>query len=285
MISLDRIRIGTMCSSRCISPGIENLHYGEASIRTGMNPLECLRSMIETHAPLVIALSGGTDSMTLLALAAETGVRVAAVTVENGLNPAGEVKQAMEFAQKNGIRHEVLTSDAFSIPEVAANTPERCYVCKQTMMEIVQDWAGKHGFRTVADGTHADDDPDDRPGMRALRERGIISPFAACGIGRSDIASYARERGIPVLPSSSCLATRFPVGAAVTSGEVERVRKAEALLRPEVNGRLRVRAVDGSAVIEVEDSACAALIPWIDVIMALGFTAVRVVAPPQKGGE
>jgi uncharacterized protein len=250
-----------------------------------MNPLDCLRSMIKTHAPLVIALSGGTDSMTLLALAEETGVRVAAVTVENGLNPAGEVERAMEFARSKTIRHEVLKFDAFSIPEVAKNAPERCYVCKRTMMEIIQDWAGRQGYRAVADGTHADDDPGDRPGMRALRERGVISPFAACGIGRSDIASYARARAIPILPSSSCLATRFSAGAAVTPGEVERVRRAEALLRPKMSGRLRVRAMDGSAVIEVEESEYAAVIPLTDEIVALGFSGVRVVAHPQKAGE
>lgn len=240
-----------------------------------MSPLDCLRSVIEEHAPLVIALSGGTDSMTLLAIAAGANVPVAAVTVDNGLNPSGEIERAVAVAERYGIRHELLDFDAFSLPEVAGNAPDRCYVCKKMMMQLIRDWAEHHGYRAVADGSHADDDPGDRPGIKALRELGIISPYASCGIGRSQIAVLAEETGISVLPSSSCMATRFPEGTALSPGEIERARRAEALLRPLVKGRLRVRVVRDVAVVEAEPSEYEAVMPRIVEILAMGFVAVR----------
>jgi uncharacterized protein len=237
---------------------------------------ECLRAYLAAHTPLVVALSGGTDSAALLAAAVRAGAAVAAVTVETGLAPSGEAAQAAEIAAALGVEHTLLHVDMLAVEAVRFNAPDRCYLCKRRMMEEVVEWARSHGYAFVADGTHADDDPGDRPGVLALRELGVVSPFAACGMGKEEIVALARAWGIPIRPSSSCLATRLPDGAEVTPAALQQIDAAEAILREEVLGRVRVRITGRSARVEVPvgfEEKARALIPRI---RALDFDDITI---------
>jgi uncharacterized protein len=247
-----------------------------------MNRTECLSGILEDNAPLVVALSGGTDSMVLLAAAREADIRVGAVAVDTGLNPAGELARARALATRLGVPFAVLHLDMLALEEVRTSSPRRCYACKWAMMEAIGRWAADHGYRGVADGTNADDDPRMRPGMQALAVLGVLSPFRRCGMGKEEIARLARELGIEVIPSSSCMATRFAEHTPLSPDRIERVRKAEALLRGEVAGRLRVRDVDGHAVIEAEQSEHPKIRRKMKEIEALGFSSVRL---ESMGGE
>jgi len=212
---------------------------------------DCLCTYLRDHAPLVVALSGGTDSAVLLAAAVRAGVRPSAVTVETGLAAPKEAGIAAEVAASLGVPHAVVRVDMLAVDAVRHNTAERCYVCKRLMMEAVRAWAGEHGYAYVTDGTHAGDDPADRPGLRALRELGIVSPFAACGIGREEIVAMAHAFGLPVRPSSSCLATRLPPGEEVTPEKLRLIGEAEAVLGERIPGRVRVRVRGRSVRVEV----------------------------------
>lgn len=237
---------------------------------------DCLCTYLREHAPLVVALSGGTDSAVLLAAVVRAGVRTAAVTVETGLAAPGEAGVAAEVAASLGVSHAVVGVEMLAVDAVRHNTAERCYVCKRVMMEAVRAWAQEHGYAYVADGTHAGDDPADRPGLRALGELGIVSPFAACGIGREEIVAMARAFGLPVRSSSSCLATRLPHGEEVTPEKLRLVGEAEAVLRERIPGRVRVRVQGRSARVEVPagyEDRVRALVPRI---LILGFDNVTV---------
>ncbi|MDG6258116.1 MAG: 7-cyano-7-deazaguanine synthase [Methanomicrobiaceae archaeon] len=247
-----------------------------------MNRTDCLADVLTENAPLVVALSGGTDSMVLLAAAGDVGVRVAAVAVDTGMNPAGELARARALAMRIGVPFAMLHVDMLDFEEVRTNGPLRCYICKRTMMEAILRWAEEHGYRAVADGTNADDDPSSRPGMRALGELGVLSPFARCRMGKGGISRLASDLGIEAIPSSSCMATRVVEHTPLTPDRIERVRKAEALLREDVAGRLRVRDVDGHAVIEAEPSGHPAIRRKMEEIEALGFASVRLA---DAGGE
>ncbi len=172
-----------------------------------------------------------------------------------------------------------------SIPEVRENLPNRCYVCKREMMQAIIREAEHYGYPVVADGTHAGDLPEDRPGMTALRELGIVSPFAEAGMGKDDIVALAADLEIPVRPPSSCLATRIPAGLPLTRECLEMAGRAEALLRGVVTGMLRVRCVDLRAFIEADPSEHPLIIPLLPEIKRLGFTdAVLVPGGYRQGG-
>uniref|UniRef100_UPI000A926B43 asparagine synthase-related protein n=1 Tax=Methanoculleus chikugoensis TaxID=118126 RepID=UPI000A926B43 len=133
---------------------------------------------------VAVALSGGTDSSVLLGLARHHGgVQAIAISVDTGLTPPGELAAARRLSERLEVPYIVTPLDMLEIPAVRENRPERCYVCKRAMMEAVLAEARRQGCRTVVDGTHADDRPAERPGMRALSELGIRSPFAECGMG------------------------------------------------------------------------------------------------------
>lgn len=239
---------------------------------------DCLLTYLRTHAPLVVALSGGTDSAVLLAAAVRAGAEVAAVTVDTGLVPTGEIEVAARTARVFGVRYETLSVEMLAEEAVRKNTPERCYVCKRVMMERVIEWARAHGYRYVADGTHADDVPEGRPGLRALAELGVLSPFAACGIGHEEICQLARAWGVEVRPSSSCMATRIPEGATVTADAMRRAHEAEDLLRNAgIPGRIRVRVSGRSARVEVPEGYKAQAQALVPDIRAVGFDEVEVV--------
>ncbi|MDK2974188.1 MAG: pyridinium-3,5-biscarboxylic acid mononucleotide sulfurtransferase [Methanofollis sp.] len=237
---------------------------------------DCLRTYLADHAPLVVALSGGTDSAVLLAATVRAGAPAAAVTVETGLAPSGEAALAAKTAAALGIGHTLLHVDMFAVDAVRFNARDRCYVCKRLMMEAVIGWARAHGYAFVADGTHAGDEPGDRPGVRALQELGVVSPFAVCGMGKEEIVDLALAWGLPVRPSSSCLATRLPEGEEVTPATLLKVDAAEVILREKISGRVRVRVTGETARIEVPkefEKEAHALLPRI---RALGFDEISI---------
>jgi len=213
-----------------------------------------LTASLKNLEPLAVALSGGTDSSVLLAAAAGAGVRVAAVTIDTGLNPGGEIEAAEALAERLGLPHQTIGCRMLRLPEVRLNRHDRCYACKHLMMETVMEAAEKMGCRRVADGTHAGDRPEDRPGMAALRDLGIASPFADCGMGKAEIKALAPLLGVQVRPGSACLATRFPEGEHLTPEKIGRVRQAEMLARRYITGWLRVRCVGSRAVIECREA-------------------------------
>ena len=95
--------------------------------------------------------------------------------------------------------------------------------------------------------------------MRAIHELEpvVVSPYMECGWNKADIRSQAREWGLSVWdkPSAACLASRVEYGISLTPERLSQVEKAEAFIRPMVEGQLRVRHHGTIARVEVEDSS------------------------------
>lgn len=241
--------------------------------------VDSLNEYLRSHAPLVIALSGGTDSQTLLALAKKADISVAAVCVDTGLQPAEELLAAEKYAEEQEIPYIKISSDFLAIPEIVANHSDRCYHCKHHMMTMITEWATDHGYSSVADGSHADDDPSLRPGMKALEDLNVISPFATCGIGRDTIRVLAGKVNVTIRPPSSCLATRIPVGTKLTPQLLHSIEKAESLLQKKLSGKIRVRILtdsDARAEIETEDPEIFLWNDCIERVKKCGFDSVTV---------
>ncbi len=243
--------------------------------------------LLKSYEPIAVALSGGTDSSVLLAVARRHGVGAIAISVDTGLTPPGELAAARELSERLGVPHLVVPLDALDIPAVRENRPDRCYACKRAMMEAIIREAERRGCRTVVDGTHADDRSTVRPGMRALTELGVKSPFAECGMGKVDIEALAAEIGLSVRPPSACLATRIPAGETVTRECLALVAAAEALIARDIPGTIRVRCTGGrQATIEADPVYHERLAELLDAVKDIGFSDV-VIAPGgyREGGS
>ena len=204
----------------------------------------------------LIALSGGVDSAVLLAKAKEAGVVLHAATVISEFTPNAEIKAAEELAARFDVPWHPICLGLLVFEEIRENPPERCYLCKKIIMREMKKLARLLGMEAVFDGTHVDDLTKARPGIRALEEEGIISPFALAGIGKAEIISEAKRLGINAAPPSACLATRIPFGTTLTEELLEKVDAAECILRDGgVEGILRVRICGTQAVVETETQA------------------------------
>ena len=218
--------------------------------------LERLRERLRDIGSAVVAFSSGVDSTFLLRVAhEELGGRVVAVTARSHTFPKRELDEAAAFCRAEGIRHEIMDSEELNIPGFAENPPDRCYHCKRELFSKLLAFARDNGLTAVLEGSNIDDDGDYRPGRRAIRELGIVSPLHEVGLTKAEIRALSREMGLPTSekPSFACLASRFPYGERITAAGLARVEKAEQWLVDAGLGlkQLRVRSHGDMARIEV----------------------------------
>jgi uncharacterized protein len=204
---------------------------------------------------VLVAMSGGVDSTVVAALAHQAlGKRAVAVTFESPLTPPGELEEARASAQAIGIRHRVEASDELAVASIAANPQDRCYYCKQFRFTEAQKLAKNLGLATVVDGTTQSDLGQHRPGLRALKSLGIVSPLSEAGITKAETRQLALQLGLRVAekPSNSCLATRIPYGEPLTIERLRRIARAEEAIQQIAKVQtLRVRDHGELARIEV----------------------------------
>ena len=235
---------------------------------------------------ICLAFSGGVDSSLLLKLAAdaaaETGKRVYAVTFDSRLHPSCDLRIARQVAGELGGIHQVMEVDELEQEEIRMNPVNRCYLCKRHLFMTLKKLAGEKGVRRILDGTNEDDMHVYRPGIRALKELGIISPLAELHITKEAVKGMASEYGISVAsrPSTPCMATRLPYNTRIDYDVLDRIAQGEAYLRDVLPGNVRLRLHGGIARLEVDNEAFARLLDRrADVVRqlkGLGFTYVAL---------
>ena len=206
--------------------------------------LETLKALLARFEGLAVAFSGGVDSAFLLAVAREVlGDRAIAVTAAPAFVPPRELEEAKAFCEERGIRQVVIPAGNLNIEGVRHNPPDRCYYCKKEIFGKILQVAVENGITVVAEGSNMDDTGDYRPGMRAVRELGVVSPLLEAGLTKAEIRTLSREMGLPTWdkPSFACLASRFVYGEAITDEKLRMVDRAEQLLLDMGFRQFRVR--------------------------------------------
>ncbi len=228
-----------------------------AAVEAAVEAAERVRGLLRGIGRLGVAYSGGVDSSVLVALAVrELGSRrvIALLGVSASL-PAAERLWAHEVADALGARIVEVATHEGERAAYVANGPDRCYHCKAELFTVIDEQVRRQwGLTAVAYGENADDlRRPDRPGARAAREHGVLTPLADAGLTKADVRAVARLLGVPsaAKPAAPCLASRIPHHVPVSPARLAQVERAEAAVQALGFAECRVRHHGRTARVEL----------------------------------
>jgi len=180
-------------------------------------------NMIQKGDRVMVCLSGGKDSFTLLTILnalrrrSNNKFEVFAFTLDQA-QPGWDDKALREWLTTRHIDHEILTRDTYSI--VKEKIPEGstyCSLCSRLRRGIIYRYAEEHGFNKIALGHHRDDlirtllmsifyngDVRSMPPKLLSDNKKHIVIRPLCYVQESDIIAYANEQQYPIIPCTLC---------------------------------------------------------------------------------
>jgi uncharacterized protein len=246
---------------------------------------EVLAARLKECAPLLVAYSGGVDSAFLAFEAHRVlGDQMLAVIADSPSLAREHLRDAIAFAEENGIPLEVVSTSEMENPEYVRNDSQRCFHCKDELFTVMERYRGEHGFRAIAYGVNVDDQGDYRPGQNAARQHGVAAPLLEAGLTKADIRELSQEANLRVWdkPASACLSSRIEYGRPVTREALAQVESGEDALRELGFRQFRVRHHGQIVRIEIAGEELArALDPkmtaeFVRIFKTLGFEYVTL---------
>jgi tRNA 2-thiocytidine biosynthesis protein TtcA len=180
-------------------------------------------NMIQKGDRVMVCLSGGKDSFTLLTLLTTLRKRfnfqfdIFSFTLDQA-QPGWDDSKLHDWLKARQIPYEILTRDTYSI--VKEKIPEGqtyCSLCSRLRRGIIYRYAEEHGYTKIALGHHRDDlirtllmsilyNGDIRSMPPKLlsdnKKHIVIRPL--CYVQENDIIAFAEEQQFPIIPCSLC---------------------------------------------------------------------------------
>jgi uncharacterized protein len=220
--------------------------------------IERLISYLKRFDRVGVACSGGVDSTVLTHACIEAlGIDQVVVLFADSPLLSNELRGSVETFLKNelgtGLKFMSIAVDPFSHPDFCGNSRNRCYICKTHIYQCFLEYLDSEGVDVLFDGTNRDDLGEDRPGLKALRELGIITPLVEAGFCKNDVREAAAHWGLgnARLPSNSCLATRLEPHTEINDTRLREIEKLESFLHRLGYQGCRVRTRMGKVIIEI----------------------------------
>ena len=205
--------------------------------------LKSLISFLDSKK-VIVAFSGGVDSSLLAFLSKKYAKETLLITERSILYPEEEIEDARQFAKIYNIPHMIIERDPLDEKNFNCNPENRCYICKNGLYNMIVEIKKSKYFNVVVDGSNIDDLSDYRPGMQALKELNISTPYIDYKINKEDIREISKHFDLYVQskPSMACFSSRIPYGQIISEEKIRMIREAEKFLKKKFNlKQLRVR--------------------------------------------
>ena len=254
------------------------------------NKVDALNAILQRHAPLLIAYSGGVDSAYLLAAAHRAlGDRAVGAIADSPSLPRQALSDALALADAIGAPVEVIRTEELANEDYASNPLNRCYFCKAELFNRLDRMARERGFAAIAYGENADDARQVRPGSKAAQEFAVVAPLKEAGLTKAEIRALSHAMNLPTAdaPAQPCLSSRIPHGTPVSVEALGMIEKGEAFVRSLGFRVFRVRHhLDGGgplprARVQIAPDELAARLPGHEEtlhngLLAVGYGAVEI---------
>lgn len=216
-----------------------------------------LTAVFGAHQRLVVAVSGGVDSLTLAWIASvQPHLRLTVMHAAGPAVPPSATARVREHARRGAWDLQVLDAGEYQNPDYRRNPVNRCYYCKSNLYQRIGEAA--HPDTAIAAGTNLDDLGEYRPGLIAADEHRVIHPFVDAGMNKQAVRSLAAAFGlddIAQLPAQPCLASRVETGIPIDANDLAFIDEVECmasdLLGP---GDLRCRLTQEGVWLEVDSA-------------------------------
>ncbi len=216
-----------------------------------------LQNILRQMGEAVVAYSGGVDSAFLLKVATDVlGKKAYGVLAVSPTYPSREFEKAKNLAKSIGAQLEIIQTHETENNDFLKNPVNRCYFCKSELFDKILKIAENKTYHHLVDGSNTDDLMDYRPGIKALKERGVRSPLQEAGLNKDDIRQLSRQLGLPVWNKEAlaCLSSRFPYGERIDLNKLRMVDSIENFLQDLGFRNIRARHQDKTLKIEVDSS-------------------------------
>lgn len=198
---------------------------------------------------VIVAFSGGVDSSLLAYLSSRYAKETLLITEKSVLYPDEEIETTKQFAEKYNIQHMVIERDPLEDKEFQCNPSNRCYLCKTGLYNDILEIKNSKDFDLILDGSNIDDLSDYRPGMQALNELDISTPYIDYNINKKEIREISKYYDLEVQskPSMACFSSRIPYGQIISEDKLTMIREAEKFIKNTFDVKqLRVRLHEDS---------------------------------------
>jgi uncharacterized protein len=261
---------------------------------TTLEKQQLLEQSLSKLGRTLVAYSGGVDSAYLAYAAFRVlGDRMLAVIADSPSLARTHLGDAISFAEEQHIPLQVVKTSEMERPEYIRNDTQRCFHCKDELFSVMEQYAGQHGFASIAYGVNVDDQGDFRPGQQAAKQHRVAAPLLDAGLTKADIRELSERAGLRVWdkPASACLSSRIEYGRPVTAEALAMVEQGEDALRSLGFRQVRVRHHGDIARLEISREELPRALTqemfaeFTRIFKALGFTFVAVDTEGFRSGS